>query len=72
MLLNLDLDGGTIMSEAFAGALAPALGRTAAYDAVKTTVQEALSQNRDLDSGIIRKETNEDGRTGCFHMGWGH
>jgi hypothetical protein len=25
-----------------------------------------------LDSGIIRKETNEDERTGCFHMGWGH
>ena len=52
MLSNLDLDGGTIMSEAFAGALAPALGRTAAYDAVKTAVQQARSQNRTLSAVI--------------------
>jgi 3-carboxy-cis,cis-muconate cycloisomerase len=52
MLSNLDLDGGAIMSEAFAGALAPSLGRTAAYDAVKTAVEQARSQNRSLSAVI--------------------
>jgi len=41
MLKNLNLDGGAILSEAFAGALSAALGRTAAYDVVKAASQRA-------------------------------
>jgi 3-carboxy-cis,cis-muconate cycloisomerase len=48
MLANLDLDGGAILSEAFAGALTAALGRTAAYDVVKAASQKARATKRRL------------------------
>jgi adenylosuccinate lyase len=41
MLKNLNLDGGAILSEAFAGALSATLGRTAAYDVVKAASHRA-------------------------------
>ena len=46
MLANLELDGGAVMSEAFAGALAPMLGRTTAYEIVKASVQTARGHGR--------------------------
>jgi 3-carboxy-cis,cis-muconate cycloisomerase len=52
MLANLNLDGGAILSEAFAGALTPALSRTAAYDVVKSAVQRARAQNKTLAEAI--------------------
>jgi 3-carboxy-cis,cis-muconate cycloisomerase len=52
MLANLNLDGGALLSEAFAGALAPALGRTAAYDVVKSASQRALAANKRLADAI--------------------
>jgi 3-carboxy-cis,cis-muconate cycloisomerase len=48
MLRNLRLDGGAILSESFAEALAPMLGRTVAYDVVKTASQRARTGNRML------------------------
>ena len=48
MLANLNLDGGAVLSEAFAGALAPALGRTQAYDLVKAAVARARGSGKTL------------------------
>jgi 3-carboxy-cis,cis-muconate cycloisomerase len=48
MLANLDLDGGAILAEAFAAALAPALGRMVAYDVVKAASQKARATKRRL------------------------
>jgi 3-carboxy-cis,cis-muconate cycloisomerase len=52
MLANLNLDGGAVLSEAFAEALAPLLGRTQAYDFIKASVQRARTQNRSVASVI--------------------
>jgi adenylosuccinate lyase len=52
MLANLNLDGGAVLSEAFAGALAPLLGRAQADDFIKASVQRARTQNRSVASVI--------------------
>ena len=57
MLANLNLDGGAILSEAFAAALAPILGRTTAYDVVKASVQLARLQGKKVADVIA--ETRE-------------
>ncbi len=61
MLVNLNLDGGAVLSEAFAGALAPALGRAAAYDVVKAAVERARSQKKTL-AAVIAEAPEVSGR----------
>ena len=63
MLANFEQDGGAILSEAFAGALAPALGRTAAYDLVKKASQRARETGRKL-ADVIAEAPELTGKVG--------
>ena len=48
MAANLNLDGGAVLSEAYAGVLSPVFGRTAAYDLVKAASLRARRSGKRL------------------------